>query len=118
LKLAIASSAPRDWVTGHLSRLDLLHVFDCIKCTEDADRAKPSPDLFLAVLVALGVEAARAVVFEDSPNGIRAAKQGGLYCVAVPNPVTAQLCLDEADLCIESLAEVPLESLLARVGGE
>jgi HAD superfamily hydrolase (TIGR01509 family) len=118
LGLAVASSATRDWVVPHLERHGLLHYFQSIRCCEDVPRAKPHPDLFLAAVGALGVKPEEAVAFEDSPNGIRAAKRAGLYCVAVPNPVTRQLPLDEADLVLSSLAELPLEELLARLQAE
>ena len=55
-----------------------------------------------------------AIAFEDSPNGVTAAKAAGLFCVAVPNPITATLALDDADLVVESLADVPLAELLER----
>ena len=59
-------------------------------------------------------DADEAIAFEDSPNGVSAAKAAGLACVAVPNPITATLALDEADLVLESLADVPLPELLER----
>jgi beta-phosphoglucomutase-like phosphatase (HAD superfamily) len=46
---------------------------------------------------------------------VRAAKAAGIYTVAVPNAVTAGLALDEADLVARSLADVPLDRLLAQV---
>ena len=63
----------------------------------------------------LGVRAEEAIAFEDSPNGVLAAKRAGLYCVAVPNPTTKQLRLDGADLVLDSLADLPLEELIGRV---
>ena len=63
----------------------------------------------------MGLRADEAIAFEDSPNGLRAAKGAGLYCVAVPNPVTATLAFDEADLVLESLADLPLDELLDRL---
>ena len=63
----------------------------------------------------LGISAHEAVAFEDSLNGVRAAKAAGIFTVAVPNPVTAGLALDEADIVVESLARLPLEQLLSRV---
>ena len=62
----------------------------------------------------LGVEAGDAIAFEDSPNGVRAARAAGIFCVAIPNDVTRDLGLDEADLVVESLAELPPSELLAR----
>jgi len=67
------------------------------------------------VLEYLGVRAEEAIAFEDSPNGVLAAKRAGLYCVAVPNPTTKQLRLEGADLVLDSLADLPLEELIARV---
>ena len=55
------------------------------------------------------------MAFEDSPNGVRAAKVAGLFCVGVPNGVTASLGLDEADLLLPSLEDVPLDDLLVRI---
>jgi beta-phosphoglucomutase-like phosphatase (HAD superfamily) len=55
------------------------------------------------------------VVLEDSPNGILAARCAGLFSVAVPNALTGQLPLDHADLRLPSLADMPLEDLIALV---
>ena len=116
LMLAVASSASRDWVIPHLSRIGLLSRFHCIKCCDDVSDAKPAPELYEAVLLELGVQASEAVAFEDSPNGVAAAAQAGVYCVAVPNSVTSQLSLNEADLRIESMADLSLDDLLQCVG--
>ena len=118
LKIGLASSAGCPWVVGHLQRLDLLEHFDSVRGRDDVERVKPDPELFLTVLADLGAQPQEAVVFEDSPNGIRAAKAAGLLCVAVPNPVTRQYSLAQADLRLESLAEMPLLSLIERIERE
>jgi beta-phosphoglucomutase-like phosphatase (HAD superfamily) len=82
----------------------------------DTERCKPSPALYLEALELLGVEAAGAVAIEDSPNGIAAARAAGIFCVAFPNDVTSALDFSHADLVLESLEDVPLDDLLARVG--
>lgn len=117
LALGVASSSDRKWVFGHLSRLGLREHFDCIKCLEDVKRAKPHPDLYQAVLDGLNVAAVRALALEDSPHGISAARAAGIFCVAVPNPLTRQLSTDHADLQLDSLADLPLEELLLQVEG-
>lgn len=114
LKIGVASSSSCEWVVGHLTRLGLREWFDCICTSNDVVRVKPYPELYLSVLDRLKVEADEAIALEDSPNGIRAAKEAGLFCVAVPNPLTSQLVLGEADLQLGSLAEMPLEKLLKR----
>jgi HAD superfamily hydrolase (TIGR01509 family) len=115
LKIGMASSSSCAWITGHLSRLGLLEYFDCVQGRDDVRQSKPDPELYLSALQKLGVSNPQAIVFEDSPNGILAARRAGLFCVAVPNPVTRSLPLDGADLRLESLADLPLEALLVKV---
>lgn len=115
LKVGIASSSTRDWVTGHLERLGMMDAWDCIRCWGDVERAKPDPDLYLAVMDSLGVSPEETIALEDSPNGIMAARRAGIFCVAVPNPLTAALDLSGADLVVPSLAEVTLDEVLERV---
>lgn len=116
LRVAIVSSANRSWVLGHVRRLGLEEVWHCVTCADgDSTRAKPRPDLYLEALAALELKPDEAIAFEDSLHGVRAAKAAGLFCVAVPNPVTAGLALDEADLVVGSLAELPLGELLREV---
>jgi HAD superfamily hydrolase (TIGR01509 family) len=114
--LAIASSATREWLETHLERLGVRQLFDVV-CARDNGRVKPSPDIYLAALAGLGVAADDAIAFEDSPNGITAAKAAGLMCVAVPNPVTAQLPLGAADLQVESFTEISFSGLVSVLRG-
>jgi len=118
LKRAIVSSSTRSWVDMHLERLEEAVGWDAI-CTADRDpaRAKPAPTLYLEALAALDVAADEAVAFEDSPNGVRAAKAAGVFCVAVPNEVTRDLGLEDAgaDLVLDSLADVTPEALFSRL---
>jgi HAD superfamily hydrolase (TIGR01509 family) len=116
LQLGVASSSTSEWVKGHLARLGILESFDCIRCRDDVANAKPEPDLYLAVLDCLGVRASEAIAIEDSPNGVLAAKRAGLRCVAIPNSITAQLDLGQADLLLGSLDEVTLVELLESLG--
>jgi beta-phosphoglucomutase-like phosphatase (HAD superfamily) len=67
--------------------------------------------LFLAALEALGVGPREAVVFEDSPNGVLAARRAGIFVVAVPNPLTERLDIQGADLRLKSLADLHLDDL-------
>jgi HAD superfamily hydrolase (TIGR01509 family) len=115
MKVGVASSSSREWVHGHLERLGILDLFDCLCSRDDVEQVKPAPDLYLAVLACLGVGADQAVALEDSPNGIRSAKRAGIRTVAVPNPITAGLDLSEADLKLGSLADVTLPELLGRL---
>jgi HAD superfamily hydrolase (TIGR01509 family) len=116
LRTAVVSSSDDEWIARHLGRLGHLEGLDTIVAANgDTARAKPRPDLYLEALDRLELEPHEAIAFEDSPNGVSAAKAAGTYCVAVPNPITATLALDHADLVLESFADLPLPELLARL---
>jgi len=112
LPLAVASSATGEWVSGNLRRLGTHEAFTVL-ATGDANRPKPAPDTYLAALAGLGVPAAEAVAFEDSPAGVAAAKAAGMFCVAVPNAVTAVLSFPGADMVLSSFDVMGLAELLA-----
>jgi HAD superfamily hydrolase (TIGR01509 family) len=113
---AVVSSSSDEWIARHLDVRGVRRRFGTIVCANrDAARAKPRPDLYLEALDRLGVRADEAVAFEDSPNGIAAAKAAGIFTVAVPNEITAQLDLSRADLVVASLLDVSLDSPEARL---
>ena len=114
LKVALASSGSEAYILGHLDRLAVRAAFDAIVCRDHVARGKPFPDLYLKATGDLAVAAREAIAFEDSRNGIAAAKAAGLHCVAVPNPMTSGLDLTAADLQLESLGALPLAELIAR----
>jgi HAD superfamily hydrolase (TIGR01509 family) len=117
IKLAIASSSPHSWVDDHAKRIGVFEYFDEVIAADDVGlgRIKPNPDLFLLALKRLKVPKEAAIVFEDSPNGVKAAKRAGIFVVAVPNSVTSTLSIEGADLIVNSLRDLPLSELLDKV---
>ena len=113
LSLAVASSSERTWVEGLLKQHDLIEPFDVIVCAEDVAHTKPFPDLFLKALEYLEVQPNEAIVFEDSQQGVKAAKSAGIFCVAVPNKVTRCLTFEEADLVVSSIEDYSLPEYVA-----
>lgn len=115
LERGIVSSGGRDWIERHLRRLGLADGWACIACADgDPARAKPNPYLYEAALEDLSVIPSQAVAFEDSPNGIAAAKQAGLWCICVPNPITEGMDLSEADMVVTSLYDFRAAEHLGR----
>ncbi|HXF85287.1 MAG TPA: HAD-IA family hydrolase [Anaerolineales bacterium] len=114
LKIAIVSSSNHAWVDGHAKRLGIFHDFDAIICSDEVGigRTKPHPDLYLLALRRLHVQANEAIALEDSPNGVTAAKRAGLFVVAVPNPLTARLKFEGADVILPSLSELHLRDFI------
>jgi HAD superfamily hydrolase (TIGR01509 family) len=116
LGTAVASSSASDWVEGWLVHHGIRDLFDTV-CTRDhVARVKPAPDLFSLAAARLRVQPLRCVVFEDSPNGLRAARAAGMRAVAIPNPLTRHLPLEDADLVLASLADHSLHEILHRLG--
>lgn len=113
LKVGLASSSPCEWVVGHLERLGLIGYFDVIAASDDVALTKPDPALYRTAVEWLEVAPHEAVAFEDSLNGLVAAKRAGLHCVVVPNALTRQLDLDQADIRLGSLDEMSLADLIA-----
>jgi len=111
LKLAIASSSTRKWVTRNLRKFGLVDEFDAVCTSDDVGAVKPEPALYLLALERLGVRFDEAIAFEDSPNGILAAKRAGIFCVAIPNPLTKDLPLQLADRRLRSLEEFDLDDI-------
>jgi HAD superfamily hydrolase (TIGR01509 family) len=111
LKVGLASSSSAAWVGRFLDALGLRDRFDVLATRDRVARSKPDPELYLLALHELGADAARALAVEDSPNGVAAAKAAGLFCVAVPNPLTVDLALDGADVVLESLADRSLRTI-------
>ena len=109
--VAVASSSPLRWVTTNLERYSLRGHFHALVCAGEDLAAKPDPAVYLEALDRLNANPVEAVAFEDSPNGIAAAKAAGIHCIAVPNPITSLLDLSKADRVVTSLAGVSLKEV-------
>lgn len=112
----IGSSSPHSWVDTHAKRLGIFHYFKHIICQDDVapGRTKPNPDIYLKALEMLKVQNTEAVVFEDSLNGVEAARRAKIFVVAAPNPLTSKMGVS-GDLTVSSLANVSLQDLQAKI---
>lgn len=89
--------------SGQLSLLDRLnHHFPGMFTRErmvtafDVKYGKPNPEPYLMALLKAGVSADEAIVIENAPLGVRAAKAAGLYTIAVnTGPLPENALLDE-----------------------
>ena len=111
IRTAVASSSTRAWVEPWLARHSLRNLVEVVCTRDDVAQVKPAPDLFLLAAERLGVAPSACVVFEDSPNGLRAARAAGMWAVAVPRGLTRALPMPDPDAVIESLDACTLEEL-------
>lgn len=84
--LGLASSANRELIDLVLELAGFGDAFHVTVSSEEVERGKPAPDVYLAAARELGVEAAGCVAVEDSSNGLRSAAAAGMTVIAVPNP--------------------------------
>lgn len=88
LRLALATSSDRAWVTRWLEQHRLAELFEVMATRDDVRRVKPDPELYLLAAARLGVHASECLAVEDSLNGATAAVAAGMPVVVVPNDVT------------------------------
>lgn len=84
LPIGLASASPMFMIEIVLEKLKIKQYFNFYHSATLEKRNKPFPDVYLAVAQKLGVEPQNCLVFEDSTNGIKAAKAAGCFVVAVP----------------------------------
>jgi len=108
VQLAIASTTTSANVHALLDR----HLgrgsrprFDVIACADAVERKKPAPDIYRQVVAMLGRSPAQCVAFEDSENGLRAAKGAGLFTVVTPSMWTRDGDFSAADLVLAHLGD-------------
>jgi beta-phosphoglucomutase-like phosphatase (HAD superfamily) len=53
--------------------------------SEEVERGKPAPDVYLEATKGLGVDPTRTAAVEDSSNGLRSAAAAGMRVIAIPN---------------------------------
>ena len=105
--LGLASNSPRYLVDDALRTAGLADAFDAIVTSDDVERAKPAPDIYLLACERLGVKPADAVALEDSASGIAAARAAGLAVIGVPQ--YAETDASAADRVVSSLEDLLLD---------
>ncbi|WP_406229542.1 HAD family hydrolase [Nocardia sp. NBC_01009] len=84
--LGVASSSPRSLIDTVLGRTGLIEFFNVTFSTEEVDRGKPAPDVYVAVAGFLRQKSTECAAVEDSSNGLRAAHAAGMRVIAAPRP--------------------------------
>jgi len=109
--LAIASSANRELIDVVVAAAGLADLIRVSVSSEEVERGKPAPDVYLEAARRLGVDPTRCAAVEDSHNGLRSARAAGMRVVAVPNlhfpPDDEAIAL--ADVVLASIAELTPE---------
>jgi len=111
--VAIASSSNPELIEVVLRVSGLDGVVREAVSSQEVERGKPAPDVYLEAARRLGVDPARCAAVEDSHNGIRSARAAGMRVFAVPNPhfPPGDDALALADVVLTSLDELTVDRL-------
>jgi HAD superfamily hydrolase (TIGR01509 family) len=114
--MAIASTAPARWVVPAAERIGVAPFFRTIVTSDDVERRKPAPDVYLEAARRLGADPQRSIAIEDSEPGIAAARAAGMKTIVIPHWLTERHDLGAADLRVAHAGELTLARLLSLVG--
>ena len=111
--LGLASSSPPALIDAVLDGAGLRDCFRVALSTEQVNRGKPAPDIYLAVTGQLGFPPEACAAVEDSTNGLRSAAAAGLQVIAVPHPryPPDPAALHVARLVLAGLAELTVQTV-------
>jgi sugar-phosphatase len=96
IRIGLATSSPRSLITAMIETTGLQEVFEAITSAEHLAYGKPHPQVYLDCAELLGVHPTKCVCFEDSFNGMIAAKAARMKCVVVPEASVRNLKVWEA----------------------
>lgn len=82
-KIACCSNSQRYAVLDMLKRSQIDQYFDLILGNDEGYKSKPAPDIYLAAFEKLNIFPQEAIIIEDAPHGIEAAKSSGAQVIAV-----------------------------------
>lgn len=118
VQIGLATS--NDWwlVEDELTDFDLHKYFNTVVTREEVVLPKPAPDIFLMAARKLFVEPEECVVIEDSPAGIIAGRDAGMFSIGVMGSIVKREELELADFIVEGFEELTPEliDLLIHVG--
>lgn len=106
IPMAVASSSDAEIIRIVLEKSGLKSYFKHAVSSSEAGKSKPEPDVFLYAANLLGVAPENCVVFEDSKNGIKAAKAAGMTCIAYSGANSGEQDRSQADYHISNYSEL------------
>ena len=107
LKAALATSSTKDRAMDILQKHEIHQFFDAFVFSEDVQRSKPDPEVFLKACEKLDIAHDEAIVLEDSENGILAAWQAQIPVICIPDmKKPAQSFLDKTLAAANTLEDV------------
>ena len=104
-RTALTTSGRRPYIERLEKKFSISKYFDVIIIGDDVKNGKPDPESYLLTCKKLRIKPEEAVVIEDTPNGIKAAKAAGCVCIAVTFTFSREH-LEEADFIADSYKDI------------
>lgn len=106
IKMAVASSSSLENIELVTKSIGIYDDMSFIVSGDDMPRTKPHPDIFLKTAELLNIPAHECLVIEDSANGVQAAKDAEMFCIAFRNPNSGNQNLSLADNIVNHIIDV------------
>ncbi|MEC3860577.1 HAD-IA family hydrolase [Mesobacterium sp. TK19101] len=118
-RVAVVTNAPRDNAVAMLAALGVTDRIDALVIGEECSAAKPDPTPYRVAMDRLGVAPDRAIAFEDSASGMRAAAASGAFAVGIRSGCDdATLRAAGAQITLQDFTDTALPAVLARLQGD
>jgi len=84
-KIGLATSSPNELIDVVVNLINVKQYLDAVSSAEDMAHGKPHPQVYLDCASKLQSSPIQCICFEDSFNGMIAAKAARMKCVVVPH---------------------------------
>jgi len=112
-RLAVASSSDCIELEEILRTLDLRSCFEQVVGGDMVTQKKPAPEIYLKTAGLLSLAPDECVAVEDSEPGLVAAKEAGMFVIAVPNALSRDHDFSRADLVVERIDQIKKQTLVS-----
>jgi HAD superfamily hydrolase (TIGR01509 family) len=112
--MAVASSSHKKEVMAILEAQCIAGYFREVVGGDMVEKKKPDPEIYFKTQALLGVSPEECLAFEDSTHGLNAAKNAGMYGIAIPNEFTRDHDFTRANCVLDSFSQVD-DDLLGRL---
>ena len=96
--VGLASNAVRKNVSLIINELNIFNDFDSIICGDEVKNGKPNPEMFNKTINRFNIKKDECLIFEDSLEGVKAAKNSGIKVVGISSSTSDKTLIDAGSI--------------------
>ena len=96
--VGLASNAVRKNVSLIINELNIFNDFDSIICGDEVNNGKPNPEMFNKTINRFNIKKDECLIFEDSLEGVKAAKNSGIKVVGISSSTSDKTLIDAGSI--------------------